>query len=114
MGSVYSLRGGGYVLPSYKDRGGHGVRFEATLKAGTRVPVSGFEAPLGLVLHRALGYSARGWTISEPSSGCRVAAGRTRQEALDALAQLVAYEGGEVPFRASLKSAVSVLLQATT
>lgn len=112
MGSVSSLRGGRYVLPAFKDRRGPSLRFDAALKDGARVSVEGYGAPLGLVLHRSLGDRAKGWTISEPRTGSRVVGGHTRQGALDALAQRVAFEGGEIAFEAALKIAISVSLEA--
>lgn len=110
MGTVSSLRGCGYVLPSYKDRRTRGRAFDAALNDGRRVPLNGTEAPFGLVLHRTLGEGVKGWTISEPRTGYRVAGGDTRQMALDALAQLVAFEGGDAAFRSVLERAVTAIL----
>lgn len=109
-GSVSSLKGGPYVLPFFKDRRSPRLRIDAALNVGGRVSVEGFEAPLGLVLHRSLGDRSKGWSISEPRTGSRVARGHTRQGALDALAQRVAFEGGEIAFKAAIESAISMAL----
>lgn len=109
-GSVSSLKGGPYVLPFFKDRRSPRLRIDAALNAGGRVSVEGYGAPFGLVLHRSLGDRSKGWSISEPRTGCRIARGHTRQGALDALAQRVAFEGGEIAFNVALESAISVAL----
>lgn len=110
MGTVSSLRGGNYVLPSYKDRRSRGRAFDAVLNDGRRVRLNGAGAPFGLVLHRTLGEGDKGWSISEPRTGYRLARGDTRQKALDALAQMVAFEGGEIAFQTALERAISTAL----
>jgi hypothetical protein len=119
MGDVYSITGKPYVLPSLKDRRTASVRFDIALAAGGRRATVGFTAAFGLVLHRSpAAECASGrrspladvWTISEPRTGCRIIGGRTRQQALDALAERVAYEGGPALFELAVQAAVAALL----
>ncbi len=119
MGNVYSITGKPYVLPSLKDRRTASVRFEIALATGGRRATVGFTAAFGLVLHRSPAAEAASrrrstlaevWTISEPRTGCRIVGGRTRQQALDALAERVAYEGGPEIFETAVQAAVAAML----
>lgn len=105
--NVTSLLGFPYVLPHYPDKRGPTVTFMALIAAEegkARVEVTGTRVVFDLVLHRQIvGDSAfarrhAAWAISEPTTGCRVSTGGTRQEALDALAERVAFLGGEAAF----------------
>lgn len=104
---VTSILGMPFVLPHYPDKRSPTVTFMAQLTVGdgtTSVEVSGSRVAFGLVLHRQIARESAfvrrhaAWVISEPTTGCRVATGSTRQEALDALAEHVAYFGGEAAF----------------
>ena len=116
MGDVVSILGHRYAPPRYADRRGRRVQFLALMEDGSRVAASGHLAPFGLVIHRTVvaGPDARvpynRWGISEPRTGARVAAGWTRQAALDALAGRVAHHGGESAFEAVLQACVENLL----
>ena len=119
MGNVYSITGKAYVLPSLQDRRTASVGFDIALTSGARRATVGFTAPFGLVLHRAAADESTSrrpspladvWSISEPRTGCRVAGGGTRQQALDALAERVAYEGGPEAFESALQAAVAAVL----
>lgn len=94
-----------------RDNRGAGVAFQASIRGESVVEVRGTRTVFGLVLHRIiipagakLGW--RKWTISEPVTGCAIASGCTRQDALDDLALRVAYFGGEAAFRTMLETAV--------
>lgn len=104
---VTSILGMPFVLPHYPDRRGPAVTFMAqlTVKEGSSsVEVTGSRVAFGLLLHRQIARESAfvrrhaAWIISEPTTGCRVAMGSTRQDALDALAERVAYFGGEAAF----------------
>lgn len=117
--NVTSLLGFPYVLPHYPDKRGPAVTFMALIAVqdGTaRVEVTGTRVVFGLVLHRQIeGDGAffrrhAAWVISEPISGCRVATGGTRQEALDALAERVAFLGGEAAFEQAMKHGIQLAM----
>lgn len=107
MGTVTSILGCAYILPVFRDRRA-ATQFRAARADGRRPIVFGFRAPLDLVLHRTLDLHmltspflrrVRAWTISERQTGCAVAYGATRQQALDSLAEYIAYAGGEDAFQ---------------
>jgi hypothetical protein len=112
---VISILGARFVLPHYRDHRGPPATFRAMLIDDGSILVSGTGTVFGLVLHRSVEspvtvsqiYRRATWTISEPTTGCRVATGWTRQQALDALAERVAYLGGEDAFRVQLDIAIS-------
>jgi len=117
--NVVSILGGAYERPFFKDkRRSTLVEFKAQMNDGSVRLTSGSPAPLGLVLHRSHvsgawdraaspGAAMRRWTVSEPQSGGAVAHGPTRQAALDALAERVAYLGGVEAFRRELAAAMA-------
>lgn len=114
--NVTSLLGHPYVLPNYLDKRGPAVTFIALIAAeagAARVEVTGTRVVFGLVLHRqVLGdrpFARRHtWVISEPTTGCRVSTGGTRQEALDALAERVAFLGGEAAFEQAMAHGIQL------
>lgn len=96
------------------DRRGPTVTFRPHLRSkhGLVTQVYGTQTVFGLVLHRIIIPSGAKpgwlkWTISEPVTGCAIARGGTRQDALDNLALRVAYYGGEVAFQDRLEIAIS-------
>lgn len=117
-GSVFSMLGMPYVLPSYPDKRGPIVTFNAALsqQAGDKcevAEVTGTKVQFGLVLHRPVGMSqdqrprqSVAWIISEPTTGLRVVWGCTRQDALDVLAERVAFYGGEPAFLKALEQGI--------
>ena len=124
---VISLLGMPYVLPVYLDRRGAVTTFRVTLvtkQDGSIVEgtdVVGTKVAFGLVLHRRVdlanvghALSSSAWIISEPTTGCRVVFGRTRQDALDSLAGLVAFRGGEDAFSDALDVARTAIAKHVT
>ncbi|MBK6616086.1 hypothetical protein [Ottowia sp.] len=114
MSKVVSILGMPYVLPPLVDRRGKVVSFRARLANGGEVLVSGTATVYGLVLHRVVQTTGERqkatwcrWVVSEPKSGCRVGAGQSRQAAIDSVAGMVAYLGGEDAFKLSLDEAVA-------
>lgn len=112
---VVSILGHPYVMPEYRDRRGRLRQFNAHIFGEkTGIEVRGTEVEFGLVLHRSLvprNDACRrvpNWTISEPQSGRRVVNGFTRQDALDALAALVAFYGGAQEFTQALESSIQI------
>lgn len=117
--NVLSILGMPYHLPHYADSRSGTIKFIPRLDprdgAGESVTeVGGVLVVFGLVLHRqifrepnTLPLYRPAWAISEQSTGCRVVTGRTRQDALDTLGELVAYLGGEHEFRGYLDAAVA-------
>jgi len=120
--NITSILGMAYVLPEYIVKRGPKVTFDAFVFAGGKdhsFTVTGNKVVFDLVMHRrirfedSLSLSRYGeWVISEPITGCRVSYGRTRQDALDALAERVAYCGGEAKFRKQLDNAINNTLAA--
>lgn len=114
--NVTSLLGFPYVLPNYPDKRGPAVTFMALIAAASgaaRVEVTGTRVVFGLVLHRQImgdsPFARRhAWVISEPTTGCRVSTGGTRQEALDALAERVAFLGGEAAFEQAMAHGIQL------
>lgn len=124
---VSSLLGMPYVLPVYLDRRGAFTTFRVTLvtkEDGSIVEgtdVTGTKVAFGLVLHRRAdlvnagrALSSSAWVISEPTTGCRVAFGHSRQDALDSLAGLVAFRGGEDAFSNALDVARAAITKHVT
>lgn len=117
MGQVTSILGNPYKLPHYPDKRGSKEIFQAVVfRAGCDdcevINVAGTGVVFGLVLHRQItqaqtppGWAV--WAISEPTTGCRVVSGRTRQDALDTLAERVAFLGGEDAFRRAIAAGIS-------
>lgn len=116
MGTVTSILGRPYHPPCYHDRRGRLVTVTLSLVDETgrheSAVVTGQQTVLGLVLHRPCCLYGdkvepkRGWSISEPTTGRLVARGRTRQDAVDAVAALVAFCGGEEAFRSVLDESI--------
>lgn len=116
--NVMTLGGVPYVLPRYPDKRGTSVSIKVKLKnigsvSEDVVLITGYKVVFDLVLHRTAVLSGvttlrtyAQWTISEPLTGCRVVSGSTRQHAMDALAELVAFYGGEAVFNDRLSTAV--------
>lgn len=94
--SLYTGRA--FEPPVYRDIRGPRASFNASTKQGL-IEVQGTDAALGLVLHRTIEENPTHrwgrWVVSDPVSGFRVSAGKTRQGALDDLALKVGYLGGE-------------------
>lgn len=116
-GNVTSILGMPFVLPHYPDKRGPSVSFMAklTTKGGISVEVTGTRVVLGLILHRQIASDSTfirrhaAWVISEPETGCLVATGSTRQEALNALAERVAHLGGEIAFMQAMKRGIQMV-----
>ncbi len=107
---VHSILGCEFDRPVYRDRRGRRRSFRTLLRDGTWSIVGGVEVQLGLVLHRSLGKPGPmtghlAWTVSDPVSGRSVVKGNTRQGALDELANMVGYCGGEKGFVQRLAAA---------
>lgn len=122
VSNVISILGHPYAPPVLADRRGRKVAFQARMADGSCVPAEGDEAPYGLVLHRTIAcMDANGaprrpfyrWTVSEPKTGARVAAGVTRAAALQALAERVALHGDEKAFTAVLADCIRHVLTET-
>lgn len=122
MSNVVSILGHPFTLPVIVDRRGRKVAFRARMADGSCVPTEGDEAPYGLVLHRTIiCMDANGvlkrpfhrWTISEPTTGTRVAAGVTRADALHNLAERVAHHGNEKGFTSLLAQCVRQMVAMT-
>lgn len=118
--NVTSLLGFPYVLPNYPDKRGPAVTFMALIAAdegAARVEVTGTRVVFDLVLHRQImgdsPFARRhaSWVISEPTTGCRVSTGGTRQEALDALAERVAFLGGEAAFEQAMAYGIQLAMK---
>lgn len=121
LNKLTSILGMPYVLPEYIDKRSPKVTFDAFIFAEGKdqlLEVTGNKVVFDLVLHRRIrfddsptfiGYGE--WVISEPTTGCRVSYGSTRQDALDALAERVAYCGGEANFRKQLENAINNTLE---
>lgn len=117
-GNVTSILGMPFVLPHYPDKRGPAVTFMARVKAagGASVEVIGTRVAFGLILHRQIASKNAfirrhaAWVISEPKTGCQVATGSTRQEALDMLAELVAYHGSEAAFVQAMEHGIQLTL----
>lgn len=114
-GKVTSILGMPYVLPHYADKRDPAVTFVAQLTPA-RVEVTGSRVAFGLVLHRQIAHECAfirrhaAWVISEPTTRCRVATGSTRQEALEALAEHVAYFGGESAFVQAIERGIQMAM----
>lgn len=116
MGTVTSILNVPYILPRFQDRRGKKVVLSVPIRNRTGakciVDLEGQETVLGLILHRTPNgeqrsiSSLRKWTISEPVTGLRITFGRTRQDAIDGIAQLVAFYGGEQEFKEILAHSV--------
>lgn len=122
VSNVVSILGHPFTLPVIVDRRGRKVAFRARMADGSCVPTEGDEAPYGLVLHRTIiCMDANGvlkrpfhrWTISEPTTGTRVAAGVTRADALHNLAERVAHHGNEKGFTSLLAQCVRQMVAMT-
>lgn len=122
VSNVISILGHPYAPPVLLDRRGRKVVFQARMADGSCVSAEGDEAPYGLVLHRTITcMDAKGaprrpfykWTVSEPTTGARVAAGVTRAAALQALAERVAHHGDEKAFTEVLADCVRQVLAQT-
>ncbi len=118
--NVTSLLGFPYVLPHYPDKRGPAATFRALIDQGggpVLVDVTGTRVVFGLILHRqVLGHGTfvrrhAAWVISEPTTGRRVATGCSRQDALDALAERVAFLGGEVAFLVALEHGIQLAMK---
>jgi len=116
---VTSILGMPFVLPHYPDKRGPAVTFVAQLTGNqgpASVEVTGSRVAFGLVLHRQITRESAfirrhaAWVISEPTTGCLVATGSTRQEALDALAEHVAYFGGEAAFVQAMERGIQMAM----
>lgn len=118
-GNVTSILGMPFVLPHYPDKRGPAITFMAQLTVDAEaasVEVTGSRVAFGLILHRQIARESAfisrqaAWVISEPTTGCRVATGSTRQEALDALAECVAYFGGEASFTQAMERGIQMAM----
>ena len=83
------------------------------------VTVLGEPAPYGLVVHprvqrrhgKTLPDFYTDWTISEPTTGFKVAGGRSRDEALTNLAIKVEVMGGPERFQASVRAGIEEVMR---
>lgn len=112
MGTVTSIRKTPYNLPVYTDCRGEKVSIRVLIDESEEEnkwkTVTGEKTVHGLILHRSIGgnQTNQKWALTEPGTGRRVVTGHTRQDALDGIAELVAYYGGAEEFRKVMKLAV--------